>query len=580
MSTSTVNTPGSGRARFSSLRSLLATRPVGAFASTLIAGLFGWLLWFPMRDASPYLDDYVFIALGQHIRNPFALLFGDAMGTFFFRPVAMFLWAISVELLGNGARAQLALNIALHCGNALLTHQLLRRSGISASASAIPALLFLVHPTAFSAAAWLADRFDLLSLFFGLTGLIALRGYLARPGVARFIATCAGMLCSMLSKEIGFALVAPALAMALWPGAGKAASPRQRATVGVVVVLCALGAVAARVLTVRSVTETMFLSQGILPALASGTLKWWEYLPAFVGARHASPAALAAQAPLAVALVALFALPAARKGLAGRPVLEVIVLGLLTMGACSVVQSPVVSAFAITPYNAGGFVSNALAGCRFYYVALAGLALVIGGFAESLARSIAPARALRAVAGVAVAMAIVGLLVASRGIAREWTAFIQQRDAPVLRAAVAVVERQRFAPPGCKIYLLDLPKDAISVASLLDTAVKQALPRGDPHVACFIQSEHAPWYHLLEARNLPSDAYKPLEIIAFNGKPYPPLPVSNLAYFYLKSVDGRAIAEDPKARFYAYDGHTFNDVTADVRSGRRVIHFYDSRPLF
>jgi hypothetical protein len=115
---------------------------------------------------------------------------------------------------------------------------------------------------------------------------------------------------------------------------------------------------------------------------------------------------------------------------------------------------------------------------------------------------------------------------------------------------------------------------------MVDVAVKQGLPPGDPHLACFVQGEHAPWYNLLEARDLPSQANLPLEIILFNGRPYPPLKVANLEYFYLKSTNAPAIVADPKATFYAFDGRGFRDVTAQVRSGAKAVRFYDNRPLF
>jgi hypothetical protein len=178
------------------------------------------------------------------------------------------------------------------------------------------------------------------------------------------------------------------------------------------------------------------------------------------------------------------------------------------------------------------------------------------------------------------AAALVSMLAVSRNIARDWQAFIESEDAPLVRAAIAAVKAQAGAEPGCKIYLLGLPKSAVSVRSLIDTAVKQGLERGDPHVACFIQTEHAPWYHLVESTHLPPNAQAPLEDIHFAGKPYPPLRVANLTYFYLKAVDGPAIVHDPRATFFLLEDGRFRDVTAEVRSGAIAVRFFDNRPPF
>ncbi|MGZ5650555.1 MAG: hypothetical protein ACXWG8_09510, partial [Usitatibacter sp.] len=59
----------------------------------LLAALaLGALLAWPLRHGHAYLDDFGFLALGRHIDNPLALLVQDSIGSFFFRPLSMFLW--------------------------------------------------------------------------------------------------------------------------------------------------------------------------------------------------------------------------------------------------------------------------------------------------------------------------------------------------------------------------------------------------------------------------------------------------------------------------------------------------------
>ncbi|HXM76695.1 MAG TPA: hypothetical protein VN971_07965, partial [Thermoanaerobaculia bacterium] len=132
--------------------------------------------------------------------------------------------------------------------------------------------------------------------------------------------------------------------------------------------------------------------------------------------------------------------------------------------------------------------------------------------------------------------------------------------------------------PGCKIYLLGTPEDSLPFRSLMDTAVKQGLPKGHPVVGCFIQGEHTPWYHLMTTHGLAPGAEKPLEIMSFGGKPYPPLAVGNLAYYYVNVTDRPEVRDDPAATFYAWEGGKFVDITDDVRSRRRTVKFFNNRP--
>ena len=145
---------------------------------------------------------------------------------------------------------------------------------------------------------------------------------------------------------------------------------------------------------------------------------------------------------------------------------------------------------------------------------------------------------------------------------------------------MSVLLPMRDVPPGCKVYLLAIPAEAQVLRDMLDLAIKQALPHGHPLASCFVQGEHTPWYHVLEARGLAPGAERPLEVMRFAGKPYPPLRVGNLEYFYLNAENVPELGAEPRATFYSFDGARFVDVTEDVRSGRRIVPFYNNRPPY
>lgn len=105
----------------------------------------------------------------------------------------------------------------------------------------------------------------------------------------------------------------------------------------------------------------------------------------------------------------------------------------------------------------------------------------------------------------------------------------------------------------------------------------QALPREHAVTRCFLLSEHAPWYNLMQAGGLPPDAQRPLATMKVGGQPFPPLPLGNLIYYFLVIPDEPAVIDDPNATFYAWTDGRFVDVTGDVRARRRAVRFIDNR---
>jgi len=545
------------------------------------AGILAWLLWYPMRHSAPFLDDYLFLALGVHVDSPWSLLFGDVTGSFFFRPFVMFLWAVSVRAFGVDGPAQYALNMALHAANGLLLLVLARRYGARAGSAAFAAVFFVVHPTTFSAAAWLSDRFDLVALLFGLVALIMLDAFLEGRRRVALAAALGSLVLALLSKEIAYAMVPTGFAMAAkhWC-CGMDTGSRRRALAAMLGILaCTAICLCVRVLILRPVAATMFLDRGIA-SLWNGFIKFFRYLPGFIVVRHGGLSAMFAQCMLVIVPVALVAGARRLELRALVPAASCAGAGVLLIVGCAAAQAPVTHASPLQPYAPSVFRFISLADSRFYYVAFAGVALVGAAAGEALLRITASHRMARAALAAAITIAAIGMTAQSRGIAREWSAFVNGGDAPLLAAAVQAVRSLPAATPGCKIFLLDLPDPDDSLESMLDVAVKQALPRGDPRAACFIQSEHSPWYYLLEATQLPPGAESPLNEILFAGKPYPPLRVANLEYYYLKAVNTPAIIAAPDASFYAWNGQRFANVTALVRSGKRIVKFYDNRRPF
>ncbi|HYC37456.1 MAG TPA: hypothetical protein VEC19_13605 [Usitatibacter sp.] len=551
-------------------------------AAAIALAVLGALLAWPLRKGHAYLDDYVFLALGRHLEAPWPLLFQDSLGAFFFRPVTMFVWWATVALLGTEAPGHLAFNVALHAANGYLLFALLRRLEVRPSAATLAALCFVAHPATFSSAAWLSDRFDLLATFFGLVALLATERALHSPGGLRIAIAAGALTLSILAKETGYAVPLVAAAMVAWKLEGThASSGRERARLLLSLGAAAVAMLALRPFVLRAVGDVMFLNEGIAPTLWKGTLKWLQYLPDFLVVRQGNLASVAAWCALLLAIVAIAFLPGTlaqwRRPGPGR----IAVLGALLALSSAAAQSPVFLASPIFPYAFDGKVLfEPLAASRFFYLPLVGLAMILAAVAEACARAYPQRRVGLAMMGVLATCALVGLAASSRAIARDWAIYPLVHGETMLRAAADALARLPRLQPGCKVYFLATPARFSAVLGMLDTGIKRHLPRGHAALGCFLQAEHAPWYHLLEARGLPPHAEKPMETILFGGKPFEAHRVGNLEFHYLRIAGDAAVIADPRASFLAWRGAGFEDVTGDVRERRLEARFFDNRPPY
>lgn len=549
---------------------------LGLAAFLLGAVAIGAIMAYALRHASAFQDDYVYIAVARHLDSPWVLLTQDSVGSYFFRPLAMLFWWAAAALFGESAPAHHALGMAVHVANGLLLHGLLRRLGASAGVAALVALGFIAHPASISTASWLSDRFDLLAIFFGLAALLAFERHLERPTLTSLVAAAAALLASILCKEIGFAIAVVGLVAVAWmDGRRHTASRAWRWTLVVAIAFAVLAALVMRTLALRPVPDTEGLPKILLGMLVTGTGKWSLALPSFLFVQEGRVVSFVAWALTATMLVVLAALPRSRAAVAGGGLLRMAALGLALMLLGAAVQAPTLSNLPLLTFSREGFNPGAVVTARFYYLPLAGFALLVAALAEAAMRSQRP-RAVTWVFMALTACTLVGFLATSRAIARQWAHFTAEHGVHAQAAIEAVAALTRLAP-GCKIYLLDTPAGANHFRDMADTGVKKSLPRGHPALGCFIQAEHAPWYHLLARANLPPDAERPFEIIEAGGRPYPPLPLGNLVYYFVRIVPGDAVLDDPRATFLSYRDGRFVDVTAEVRARKRVPRFFDRR---
>lgn len=89
---------------------------------------------------------------------------------------------VDVEFFGLNPSGHHLVNLLLHTANACLLFLVLVSFFESTFRSALVSLLFAIHPLHVESVAWIAERKDLLSTFFGLLTLLAYICYVRKGG--------------------------------------------------------------------------------------------------------------------------------------------------------------------------------------------------------------------------------------------------------------------------------------------------------------------------------------------------------------------------------------------------------------
>jgi tetratricopeptide (TPR) repeat protein len=115
------------------------------------------------------------------------------------------------------ARAFHLTNVLLHAANAGVLFLSLRRLTVSSGVAAATALLFAVHPLRVESVAWVSERKDVLSTFFGLLALWAWARYVAVPSVAAYAAAGVALALSLMAKPMLVTFPCLLLVLDWWP---------------------------------------------------------------------------------------------------------------------------------------------------------------------------------------------------------------------------------------------------------------------------------------------------------------------------------------------------------------------------
>lgn len=132
-------------------------------------------------------------------------------------PVTWLSHMLDVELFGLRPAGHHATSVILHAANAALLFLLLRNLTGASWPAALAAALFAWHPLRVESVAWVAERKDVLSAFFGLFAMLACVGH-AKSGNRRLLAaSVAACALSLMAKPMLVTLPFVLLLLDFWP---------------------------------------------------------------------------------------------------------------------------------------------------------------------------------------------------------------------------------------------------------------------------------------------------------------------------------------------------------------------------
>jgi Flp pilus assembly protein TadD len=166
-------------------------------------------------------------------------------------PLTWLTLMLDAQFFGKGAAAPHVTNIIIHLANAMLVFFWLRELTGAVWRSAAVAMLFAIHPLHVESVAWVAERKDVLSGFFGLLTLLCYARYVRTKDSQshqRWIAYSLALFlfaCGLMSKPMLVTLPFVLLLLDFWPleRFNPAALPRLLAEKVPFFVLCAVASV-------------------------------------------------------------------------------------------------------------------------------------------------------------------------------------------------------------------------------------------------------------------------------------------------------------------------------------------------
>ncbi|HPL66811.1 MAG TPA: tetratricopeptide repeat protein [Smithellaceae bacterium] len=135
----------------------------------------------------------------------------------FWHPMTWLSLMLDYELYGLNAGGYHWTNLLLHLASTLLLFSFFLKTTGALWKSGLVAVLFALHPLHIESVAWIAERKDVLSGFFGMLTMVTYTYYLGRPCLNRYFSVLFVFLLGLMSKPMLVTLPFVLLLLDFWP---------------------------------------------------------------------------------------------------------------------------------------------------------------------------------------------------------------------------------------------------------------------------------------------------------------------------------------------------------------------------
>jgi len=132
-------------------------------------------------------------------------------------PLSILSHALDIQVFGMNPAGHHAVNLLLHVASSCMLFLFLNRATAAPWKSAAVAFLFALHPLHVESVAWVAERKDVLSTFFGMLTIYLYLLYAEKPDSVRYCATLSCFILGLLSKPMLVTLPLILLLLDWWP---------------------------------------------------------------------------------------------------------------------------------------------------------------------------------------------------------------------------------------------------------------------------------------------------------------------------------------------------------------------------
>jgi len=132
-------------------------------------------------------------------------------------PLAVLSHMLDWSLFGANASGHHLMSLLLHIGAVILLFLFLNKATKNVWPSAFAAALFALHPLRVESVAWVAERKDVLSMFFGMAGIYAYVFYAEKPGLSKYFMCLVLFALALMSKPMLVTLPFVLMLLDYWP---------------------------------------------------------------------------------------------------------------------------------------------------------------------------------------------------------------------------------------------------------------------------------------------------------------------------------------------------------------------------